>query len=58
MEAQESYMQAHFAGLESAELERLILGDQLTDIARELACTELKLRGIDFNLNAQEEAGK
>ena len=56
MEAQKSYMQAHFAGLESAELERLILGDQLTDIARDLACTELKLRGIDVNLNAQKAA--
>ncbi len=56
MEAQKSYMQAHFAQLESAELERLILGDQLTDIARALACTELKLRGIDCNLNTHEAA--
>ncbi len=54
MEAQKSYMQAHFARLDSSELQRLVTGDQMTDAARELAHAELKLRGIALDLADSE----
>jgi hypothetical protein len=54
MEAQKSYMQAHFARLENTELQRLVLGDQITDAARVLALAELQARGAALTLDTNE----
>jgi hypothetical protein len=58
MEAQKSYMQMHFARLETVELLRLFAGEQITAAAHELVGIELQSRGIDIavDLSVSEES--